>query len=252
MVIMKRLEFLPLLLVLWFILIPLMLMGQPKSGHFIYEFISCEIIDSSIVSASDAITINKYMKGEFYAEFYFNQEWVVAVLKKSGGIEKRMYHRKSRVLYIYYDQGEIHNLKIDSIQALKRKDKGLLEAIDSLKSELQVIEYRQEKRRIAGFSCHKVTAAGFDNAPTLDEIWVAKFRNVPNLIFPDALYFLIEGIPIEVIQDLNAIKFKWGVVDILPVKPGDDIFKQRNDGYEILVDDTSKLIYESIDFSRTY
>ena len=94
--------------------------------------------------------------------------------------------------------------------------------------------------------------SGYINPPTFDTVWIAKFANVPNLIFPYHLYFLIEGIPIEIIQDFEDIKFRWGVVDIFPVKPHDDIFRQDMRGFDVSNDDTKQLIYESIHFIRTY
>lgn len=227
--------------------------AQPKSGQFIYQLISHEIIDSSRVSPEEVTSIIGFMKLDFYAEIYYNKTWVVALQKRHGGSVKSMYNRKSRVLFTYYDERDNKRLRIDSIQALKRNDKVLLAAIDTLQSDLQVIEYPKETRLISEFQCHKVTIAEINfNPPTLDEIWIAKFANVPDLIFPWSMYFLIEGIPLEIVQDFGDIKFKWGVVDILPVKSSDNIFTQKNDGYEISVADTKKLIYECIHFIRTY
>jgi len=237
-------------LLLW--LMPFISAGQPRSSHFIYKLISYEIIDSSEVSARYTDEFLELIKDQFHADVYFNSAWVVALQKKNGGTRKSMYNRKSRILYTYFDKDEMKKLRIDSIQALKRKDKELLAAIDTLKSDLQVIEYPKEARLINGFPCHKVTDARFHNPPRVDEIWMAKFANVPDLIFPSEKYFLIEGIPMEIIQDYVDVKFRWGVVEILPVKPDDDIFKQNDDGYEVSVDDTEKLIYEGIQFIRTY
>jgi hypothetical protein len=243
--------------ILFLILMPMVMYGQPKSGHFIYGLISYEIIDSSVVSEKDATSIIEYLKEEFTPELYFNKDWVVVVSELSRGSIKWMYNRKLQILYKYYDGKnndvvEIRTMRVDSIQSLKQDDKVLLAAIDTMKSDLQVREYSEETKKVQGYHCHKVTIAGLINAPTLDEIWIAKLKNVPDLIFPEHLYFLIEGIPMEIVQDFEGIKIKWGVVDILPVKTDDIIFNQNNNGYEVSVADTAKLIYEGITFIRTY
>lgn len=238
------------ILLLW--LMPLISTGQPRSGHFVFKPISFEIVDSSQINAREASELFEAMKDDFCAEVYFNKVWVVAVQNKYGGNMKRMYNRKSRVLYTYFKTDERKKLSIDSIQVLKRKDKELLEAIDTLKLLIQIIEFPGETRSINGFECHRVTTAGFVYRPVVDEIWIAEFADVPDLLFPFELYFLVEGIPLEITQDFEDIKVKWGAVNMLPAKSNDDIFKQEMGGYLVSVEDTKALIHKCIQFVRTH
>jgi len=237
---------------LFFSVLSLIGYGQPKAIHFKYDVISYEIIDTSEVSASDAAELFEWWKGKFSPEVYFNNSWIVVLQTMNGGMRKSMFNRKSRVLYDYYDKDDFKRVRIDSIQALKRNDKVLLAAIDTLKSDLEVIEYPKEKKRIHGYTCHKVTNGVIISSQALDEIWIAKFANVPNLVFPDGKYFLIEGIPLEIRQEIEGIKLTWGVVDISTLHPDDDIFKQAKTGYEVSFFDTRNLIYEGIQFIRTH
>lgn len=232
-------------------LLPWIVYGQPKAGHFKYGLISYTIIDTAEVDTSEALEILVWWN-QFYPEFYFNNNWVVALQTEGGGIRKSMFDRKSSVLYTYYNKDEMKRLRIDSIQALKRKDKKLLSAIDTLKSDFEIIEYPKQKRRIHGYLCHKVDHRGFNHPPIMDEIWLAKFGDVPNLIFPDEKYFLIEGIPLEITQELEDIIITWGVTEILSFKPDDDIFKQTKAGYEVSFFDSRNIIYEGIQFIRTH
>ncbi len=248
----KRIRLSVTIYTLFFCVLSLIGYGQPKAGHFKYDVISYEIIDTSEVSASDAAELFEWWKGKFSPEVYFNNSWIVVLQTKNGGISKSMYNRKSRILYAYYGKDVLTGVRIDSIQALKRNDKVLIAAIDTLKSDLQVIEYPKEKKRIHGYTCHKVTKGGIINSPALDEIWLAKFAHVPDLIFPNEIYFLIEGIPLEIRQEFEGIKFTWGVMEVNPVMEDDDIFNFDMNGYEVSFVDTPKLTYEGIHFIRTF
>jgi hypothetical protein len=240
---------------IWFLacwLISFASYGQPKSGHLVYDLISYQINDSSHTKPDEVESMLELSSEEWNVEIYYNKTWVVALQKKGGSIIKTMFHRKSLVLYTYTEATDLKRLRIDSIQAIKQKDNDLMVAIDTFKSYLGVTDYPKDTRRIHGFPCYKVTYANSLNSPTLDAIWVTNFKNVPNLVFPDHLYFLIEGIPLEFTQYFGDTKFKWGVVEIKPVKQDDDIFKQESSGYLVTFMDTRKLIYEGNDFIRTY
>lgn len=129
---------------------------------------------------------------------------------------------------------------------------GLQESLSDSIMFLEVQEYPKDKMSIRGYSHHKVVVNDLMHPPAYDEIWVAKMKNVPNLIFPQHLYFLMDGIPMEIVQQFDDIIFKWGVSAILPISSDDDIFHHKAEGYTVSVDYTAMIIREGIHFVRTY
>src|SRR5687768_3568552 len=76
--------------------------GQPKTGHFSYDLISYEIIDSLNYNENKT----NYLLTHFVnsnQEVYYNKLWFVVLKKKQAGVSKYMYNRESRVLYKFYD-----------------------------------------------------------------------------------------------------------------------------------------------------
>lgn len=227
--------------------------GQAKTGHFKYGLISYENIGSQDVKDTISNETLTFLIDHLHAEVFFNKSWVVVLNKQKDEISKSMYNRKSRVLYLFYDDPKRKSLRIDSVFAFYEQDSKLSAARDILRDLMGITISQGEVSLVNNLKCHKeYFTQEFPEGQTVDEIWVTTFLKVPNLIFNDHLYFLNEGIPLKVVHDFLDIKITWGVIEFLPISRKAKIFTFDQSEYSAEIFDSKSLIYESIHFIRTY
>src|SRR5690606_2051046 len=209
-----------------------------------YALISYEIIDSSAVRQDYIDFMISVLREKLPTAVYYNRKWLVVKSVEGGGTYKWMYNRKSKVLYRFYDSPDRRTLRVDSVYTYFGRDPALCVARDSLRGLLGLVDSTKATTMIKGFRCHKTFYPNRFYEQSTDELWVASYLNVPNLCYPENLYFLHEGLPMEIVMDLASVKFKYAAVDQGPVSRRDRVFDFDVSGYLVKVVDSKALIYE--------
>ena len=224
--------------------------GQPRSGHLVYDIITCTIRDTSKVAKNDVESVLEFMGDDFKADVYFNPKWVVIVRKKPDGYKTIMYDRRQKIIYQYTTAPDKNVLSVDSLAILKTNDPVLLKTLDDVKAALGISEMTEESQLMFGWKVFRMTVQSMFNTNGIeDEIWKASFGDVPNLVYPDHLYFANYGLPLEITQDFDDIRFTWGVKKVLPLR-NREVFQKPSGEYELRVFDAKALVQEVSGFLK--
>jgi hypothetical protein len=223
---------------------PRAICGQPESGHITYALISYVLYDTTKVKEEDVPGILEVIGDEFKAEVYYNKDWLVVIRQNGVKQEKKTYDRTNRILYFYTDSPDKKMLIVDSLLVLKVGDPLVSAAKDTLRASMKMTEWSHEKQTIAGWGAYKMSFMGLYEPTSLDEIWKSGFGDVPNFIFPENFYFLNNGLPVRIIQDIEGIRFTWGIVSVKSISRLHPIFNKPEGDYMHRVFDSRSVVLE--------
>lgn len=229
-----------------------MLNAQKSSGHISYGFISLDTTNVNTESMLEAEYVLITMKDDLKAEVFYNKEWFVVLRKERDADVKRMFNRKTKILYTYREYPDKRFITVDSFQLLKSSNPDLLPAISTIREGTGISDIPKERRKIHGYSCSKLSLPAFlgEDSLAMDIVWLADFKGVPDLIFPENFYFLIDGIPMACEQHFGEAIIYWGPVSFGPVDKDDPVFTQPTETYEPSDWNTEKIIFELADFLK--
>jgi|GEM_PF-6688569 len=211
--------------------------GQRSSGYFKYGLMKVSQSDSAKEISEKDRELADYIANNNAYEIYFNKSYLAVVNSSAYGITRRVYNRKSKILYKFDDQQK--TAKIDSVYWQMDKDPELKAIVDSVQAGFLVDENYSMTKNFLGFKCHQMTRRHYELA---DTAWISNFLDVPDLIF-SALPGVGRGIPLSITFNLDGLLVTFGVITyVRSFADNEDVFQVDRTGYTESMEKTEELL----------
>jgi|WetSurMetagenome_2_1015567.scaffolds.fasta_scaffold307327_1 hypothetical protein len=211
--------------------------GQHSSGYFKYGLMMVRQSDSVKEISEKDRELADYIAHNNAFEIYFNKLYLAVVNSNAYGITRRVYNRKSKILYKFDDQQK--KVKIDSVYWQMDKDPRLKAIVDSVQTGFLVDENYSITKYFLGFKCHQMTRGHYELA---DTAWISNFIDVPDLIF-SSVPGVGKGIPLSITFNLDGLLVTFGVITyISSLADNEDVFQVDRPGYTESQEKTEELL----------
>lgn len=187
------------------IILGLMLLVTAEKGlsqkdflHLTYKPVSCVPIDSLFsFEEYDKDEVTSSVAGFDSLDVFITPKYFAKIVYNSNMLMHTVYNRKTRILRRHLTYSGKESFSEDSVIYYLHKDKKLRKTAENLKDSLGIREYRQVQKTIHGIKCHLITHPVYSFfSDRSDSVWIADFKNIPELIQPGFGFILI-GVPFQ-------------------------------------------------------